>query len=144
MTFPNLTMCLADDNKNDIDSFMYQTAGYNAIEAIAEAMELPLVRRRITGSCKQSDMYYTEEKGDEVEDLFAVLKEVKTLYPEVDAVSSGAIWSSYQRVRVEDVCYRLGLTSLAYLWGREQMDLLKEMIDSDMNCILIKVAAMGI
>lgn len=41
-------------------------------------------------------------------------------------------------------CYRLGLTSLAYLWGREQMDLLKEMIDSDMNCILIKVAAMGI
>ena len=70
-------------------------------------------------------------------------------------MSSGAIWSSYQRVRVEDVyahffffnpnsCYRLGLTSLAYLWGREQMDLLKEMIDSDMNFILIKVAATGI
>ena len=52
-------------------------------------MELPLVRRRITGSCKQSDMYYTEEKGDEVEDLFAVLKEVK--------VSSAFIHNSFMQ-----------------------------------------------
>jgi diphthine-ammonia ligase len=36
------------------------------------------------------------------------------------------------------------LTSLAYLWDRDQTELLKEMIDSGMHAILIKVAALGL
>jgi hypothetical protein len=36
-------------------------------------------------------------------------------------VSAGAILSDYQRVRVESVCSRLGLTSLAFLWRRDQV-----------------------
>lgn len=40
MTFPNLSMYLADDNKNDIDSFMYQTAGYNAIEVFRDPLAI--------------------------------------------------------------------------------------------------------
>ena len=39
---------------------------------------------------------------------------------------------------------RLGLTPLAYLWRREQEELLKEMIDCHVNAILIKVAALGL
>lgn len=42
------------------------------------------------------------------------------------------------------MCTRLALTSLAFLWQREQKELLKEMIDSGVNAILIKVAAMGL
>ena len=34
--------------------------------------------------------------------------------------------------------------SLAYLWGRDQTELLKEMIDAKMNSILIKVASYGL
>ncbi|CAG2185260.1 unnamed protein product [Mytilus edulis] len=41
-------------------------------------------------------------------------------------------------------CQRLGLTSLAYLWRRDQSELLKEMIDSGVSAILIKVASMGL
>lgn len=41
-------------------------------------------------------------------------------------------------------CDRLGLTSLAYLWERNQKELLAEMADSGVNAILIKVAAMGL
>ncbi len=33
-------MYLADDNKNDIDSFMYQTAGYNAIEVFRDPLAI--------------------------------------------------------------------------------------------------------
>jgi diphthamide synthase (EF-2-diphthine--ammonia ligase) len=46
-------------------------------------------------------------------------------HPEVEAVASGAIASDYQRLRVEDVCRRLGLVSLAYLWHRPQEELLE-------------------
>ena len=40
-------------------------------------------------------------------------------------------------------CTRLGLVSLAYLWKRDQKELLQEMIESKVHAVLIKVAAMG-
>ncbi|TWW71949.1 Diphthine--ammonia ligase [Takifugu flavidus] len=62
----------------------------------------------------------------------------------VEAVSVGAILSDYQRVRVENVCLRLGLRPLAYLWRRDQESLLAEMISSNLHAVLIKVAAFGL
>ena len=40
-------------------------------------------------------------------------------------------------------CDRLGLTSLAYLWRRDQKELLDEMIELGLEAVLIKVAAIG-
>jgi len=54
-------------------------------------------------------------------------------------VAVGAILSDYQRVRVENVCSRLNLISLAYLWRRDQTELLQEMIDCQVHAIIIKV-----
>lgn len=41
-------------------------------------------------------------------------------------------------------CSRLGLTSLAYLWRRDQKDLLYEMANAGVNAVLIKIAAIGL
>lgn len=41
-------------------------------------------------------------------------------------------------------CQRLGLVSLAYLWQRDQSELLEEMIQSGLESILIKVASIGL
>ncbi|MBA0590958.1 hypothetical protein Gorai_019647 [Gossypium raimondii] len=71
---------------------------------------------------------YQRTPGDEVEDMFILLNEVKKQIPSVTAVSSGAIASDYQRLRVESVCSRLGLVSLAYLWKQDQSLLLQEMV----------------
>lgn len=38
----------------------------------------------------------------------------------------------------------MGLTSLGYLWRREQTELLQEMIDSEVEAILVKVASIGL
>lgn len=48
--------------------------------------------------------------------------------PPTQAVASGAIASDYQRTRVERVCARLGLVSLAYLWQQPQAPLLQRMV----------------
>lgn len=61
-----------------------------------------------------------------------------------EAISVGAILSDYQRIRVENVCGRLGLISLAYLWRRDQKELLQEMIDSQLHAIIIKVSGVGL
>ena len=44
-----------------------------------------------------------EQSIDEVEELYTLLSRVKDLHPEIEAVSSGAILSNYQRNRVENV-----------------------------------------
>lgn len=64
--------------------------------------------------------------------------------PETQAISVGAIASNYQRLRVENVASRLGLTVLAYLWERDQTQLLGEMVSNGVEAILIKVACVGL
>ncbi|XP_036928010.1 diphthine--ammonia ligase isoform X1 [Acanthopagrus latus] len=130
-------------NTDELDSYMYQTVGHQAIELYAEAMDLPLYRRTIQGSSLDTSRNYSKTEGDEVEDLYELLHLVKEKEG-VEAVSVGAILSDYQRVRVENVCSRLGLQPLAYLWRRDQESLLSEMISSDLHAILIKVAAFGL
>lgn len=107
---------------------MYQTVGQDAIEVVAAAMDLPLIRRVINGTAVDQGSEYGDRRsigsvaGDETEDLFELLSEVKVRsflgpplvrlslnthlqerFPEVQAVSVGAILSNYQRVRVEHV-----------------------------------------
>ncbi|XP_059209978.1 diphthine--ammonia ligase [Centropristis striata] len=130
-------------NTDELDSYMYQTVGHQAIDLYGEAMELPLYRRTIQGSSLDTSRNYSVTEGDEVEDLYELLHLVKEKEG-VEAVSVGAILSDYQRVRVENVCLRLALQPLAYLWRREQESLLSEMISSDLHAILIKVAAFGL
>ncbi|XP_060790585.1 diphthine--ammonia ligase isoform X2 [Neoarius graeffei] len=128
---------------DELDSYMYQTVGHQAIELYAEAMDLPLYRRTIEGSSVDTSREYSPNNADEVEDLYQLLQLVKEKEG-VEAVSVGAILSDYQRVRVENVCSRLQLQPLAYLWRREQAALLSEMISSGLEAFLIKVAAYGL
>ncbi|MED6211220.1 hypothetical protein PIB30_071649 [Stylosanthes scabra] len=134
----------ADDTVDELDSYMYQTVGHQIIVSYAQCMGLPLFRRRIRGSTRHQELGYRTTQGDEVEDMFILLREVKKQIPEVTAVSSGAIASDYQRLRVESVCSRLGLVSLAYLWKQDQSLLLQEMIANRILAVTVKVAAMGL
>ena len=54
--------------------------------------------------------------ADETESLVPLLRRVRRAHPAADAVSAGAVLSTYQRTRVESVAARLGLVPLAYLW----------------------------
>ncbi|XP_063697230.1 uncharacterized protein LOC134828168 [Culicoides brevitarsis] len=130
-------------DKDELDSYMYQTVGHQGIEKIAEAMELPLYRKETEGTSLQKGKSYEPTCNDEVEDLFDLLREIKDK-ENISGVACGAILSDYQRVRVENVCQRLQLISLTYLWRRDQAELLQEMIDCKIEAILIKVAALGL
>ncbi|XP_060118097.1 diphthine--ammonia ligase isoform X2 [Heteronotia binoei] len=139
----NLRPAENQEGTDELDSYMYQTVGHHAIELYAEAMGLPLYRRTIKGTSVDTGKTYTRHEGDEVEDLYHLLKLVKDK-EDVKCVSVGAILSDYQRVRVEDVCKRLKLQPLAYLWRQNQETLLKEMMSSNIEAIIIKVAAFGL
>ncbi|RNA19243.1 diphthine--ammonia ligase [Brachionus plicatilis] len=134
---------------NELDSYMYQSVGSELLDMYAEAMDIPMYRASISGKVLNTNLDYEPSDGDEVEDLFQLLgrikQEIKLKHGfDAEGVSSGAILSTYQKNRVENICQRLGMTSLAFLWERNQTELLNEMIASGINAILIKVACYGL
>lgn len=154
----NILQCVANNHKlvalanlhppqlatHEMDSYMYQTVGHNVVAQYSELLECPLYRQAITGSAVTQKLDYAPVDKDETEDLYQLLKTVMKNHPTVEAVSVGAILSSYQRTRVENVCQRLGLTSLSYLWQRDQVELLDEIVRSKLDARIIKVAGMGL
>eukprot|EP00605_Chrysophyceae_sp_TOSAG23-4_P000893 GSChrysophyteH1.ASY1.ANO1.984.1 assembled CDS len=143
-------VCLAnllppeDFEGEELNSFMYQSAAFNAIPMMAECFEVPLIRRHIRGKALVQSLDYVLDTStaanndtDEVEDLYELLLEVKRRYPDCQGVSCGAIVSTYQRLRLEHVCNRatLKMIPLCYLWMRDREALVP---------ILVKVAGAGL
>jgi diphthine-ammonia ligase len=139
----------------DTDSFMYQTIGHAVIPLYEQALGLPLYRREIHGSAVNQTKTYgpapnaAEESSDETESLVPLLRRVMAAHPEVNAVSTGAILSDYQRTRVESVALRLGLVPLSYLWQYPHLppgtptSLLEDMASVGQDARIIKVASGG-
>jgi hypothetical protein len=71
----------------ELDSYLYQTVGQDAIEFVARALDIPLYRRVISGTALVQDSEYggrdARERGgvdgDETEDLYALLAHVKVM-----------------------------------------------------------------
>ena len=71
----------------ELDSYLYQTVGQDAIEFVARALGVPLYRRVISGTALVQDSEYggreAKERGgvagDETEDLYALLADVKVM-----------------------------------------------------------------
>jgi diphthine-ammonia ligase len=148
-----------DSEGEDLNSFMYQTVGHSVIPLYSECLGIPLYRREISGSAVQTGRYYDaghlDSSADETEDLVPLLREVRRTHPEANAISSGAILSTYQRTRLESIAVRLGLTPLAYLWqypalpppagrGESVTGLLDDMAAADCDARIIKIASGGI
>lgn len=147
----------------DLNSFMYQTVGHQVIPLYAEATGIPLYRRPIVGGAVHTERDYAavptndgaEEAEDETESMIPLLRSVIKDHPEANAISAGAILSTYQRTRVESVALRLGLTPLAYLWkypilpaplsaAKDEAQLLLDMAIAGLDPRIIKVASGGL
>jgi predicted ATP pyrophosphatase (TIGR00289 family) len=63
---------------------------------------------------------------------------------DVEGVVSGAIASNYQKNNIDKICEELGLVSLAPLWGREPVELIREMLRAGFEIIITSAAAQGL
>jgi diphthine-ammonia ligase len=149
----NLHPIESTNDNEDIDSYMYQTVGHAVIPLYEQALGVPLYRQEIAGKAVNSSRDYeapTEQEQDETEDLVPLLKKVLEAHPEANALSTGAILSTYQRTRVESVALRLGLTPLSYLWQYPllppytQSSLLYDMAAVGQEAVIIKTASGGL
>lgn len=139
-----LAHILPPESTPEPDSHMYQSVASSAVSTLAEALSIPLLTKRTAAIALTKTLSYTHTPSDEVEDLVELLRCVRVEHPTVKAVCAGALWSDYQRLRVEHAASRVGLLSLAYLWRRNQSELLDEMIAAGVHAILVKVAGIGL
>ena len=130
-------------SQNEPDSEMYQSVASEGVHKISEALEIPLLIQATSNVQKIKEMQYSKTEGDEVEDLFLLLERAKIEY-DIDAISCGALLSDYQRVRVENICSRLGLVNFAPLWQKDQSQYLEDLEAVGIDSVIVKVAAIGL
>jgi diphthine-ammonia ligase len=152
----NLHPPVPDDGSHheDLNSFMYQTVGHSVIPLYAEATGIPLFRQEILGGAVNSQRDYAVPQSgshlEETESLVPLLRKIKAAIPGANAISTGAILSTYQRTRVESVALRMGLTPLSFLWlypvlsPYSQSILLHDMRAVGQDSRIIKVASGGL
>jgi diphthine-ammonia ligase len=111
------------------ESYMYHVPNIGLVKLQAETMRIPLIFRESEG-----------KKEEELEDLKAALAEAKAQYG-IEGVVSGAIYSKYQKERVDRICTELGLESLAPLWKRNPQELWHELFDTGFEAIVVTTKA---
>ncbi|KAL3423981.1 ATP-binding endoribonuclease [Phlyctema vagabunda] len=147
----------ATESEEDLNSFMFQTVGHTIIPFYEQALKLPLYRQEIRGEAVQKETTYShipsekeDQETDETESLMPLLQRIMKDHPSANAVSTGAILSTYQRTRVESVALRLGLIPLSFLWKYPilppgyQTSLLQDMYSVSLEARIIKVASGGL
>jgi predicted ATP pyrophosphatase (TIGR00289 family) len=106
---------------------MFHSPNVHLTDLFAEAVGIQLVRADTSG-----------EKEKEVADLKQVLAKLS-----IDAVVSGAIFSLYQKERIDRICEELSVKHVAPLWHEDPLSLLKEMLRLEMRAIFVGVYALG-
>jgi len=109
------------------DSWMYHFPNIRLTDLFAEASGIPLVKAETSGV-----------KEEEVEDLKRLLTEL-----DVDGIVSGAVYSEYQKSRIDRVCREIGKKSVTPLWHENPSRLMRELIDLGFEVIIVGVYAYG-
>ncbi len=124
--------CLVRMESSNPSSYMFHTPNIHLVELQAQAMDVPLLTQKTSG-----------EKEKELKDLEAVLKKAQKKY-HIEGVVSGALYSQYQRERIEKVAEKLGLKVFAPLWHKDQEQELRELLSLGFSFVLSSVAAEGL
>ena len=113
------------------DSYMFHVPNINLTELSSESMGIPLLTAKTPG-----------EKEKELDDLKRVLNELKE--KGIEGIFAGALASSYQKSRIDNICKELGLESHAPLWHRDPQEYMEEIINLGFEVIITSVSAEGL
>jgi len=125
-------VCLISIFSKNKESYMFHTANIELTRLQAESLNLPLICKTTKG-----------EKEVELEDLKQAIKEAKEKY-KIQGVVTGAIASKYQKGRIQKICNELNLECINPLWGKDQIELLKEIINENFEFIISAISAEGL
>ncbi len=124
--------CLITIESENPDSYMYHTPSIDLVKEQARAAGLPLITEKTKG-----------EKEKELNDLKRALERAKKEYA-IEGITTGALFSNYQKERIEKIAKSLGLKVFSPLWQMDQEKELKLLLKEKFDFIIIKIAAYGL
>ncbi len=124
--------CLILMRSRNKESYMFHTPGIDIAGLQAEAMGIPIAEHETEG-----------EKEAELEDLEKGMIDAKERFG-IEGVVTGALFSEYQKNRIEKVCKGLGLNVFSPLWHRSQEEYMRELLENGFRFVIVSVAAEGL
>ena len=124
--------CLITIKSKNPDSYMFHTPNIDLTELQAQALQLPLITETTEG-----------RKEHELNALKTALQKAKEKY-NIEGIVTGAIFSNYQRERIERIADQLGLKIFSPLWHMDQEYEMRSLLKNNFKFILSSVAAYGL
>ncbi|MBC8495406.1 diphthine--ammonia ligase [archaeon] len=124
--------CFITLKSKNLDSYMFHTPAIDMVDLQAKAVGVPLIIQETEG-----------EKEVELEDLKKAIKKAKDEFG-VEGIVTGALFSNYQRERIEKICDSLSLKIFHPLWHINQETEMREVVREGFTFIMCKIAADGL
>ncbi|MCW3142045.1 MAG: diphthine--ammonia ligase [Methanophagales archaeon] len=123
--------CLITIRSRNPESYMFHTPAVELVELQAEAISLPLIMKETPG-----------EKEKELEDLRMAFREAKARYG-IEGVITGALWSNYQKERIERIATEENLKVFSPLWHINQETEMR-LVVTNFEVIFTGISAYGL
>ncbi|MBN1923218.1 MAG: diphthine--ammonia ligase [Nanoarchaeota archaeon] len=125
-------ICLITMLSDNPVSYMFHPSKKRLINLQSKAMKIPVIYGTTKG-----------EKEKELKDLKKLILDAKKKY-KLDGIITGALYSNYQRERIEKICEELKIKCCSPLWHKDQEEEIKELLRNNFKFIMTSVAAYGL
>ncbi|WP_296885647.1 TIGR00289 family protein [uncultured Methanobrevibacter sp.] len=121
---------LAMKSAND-ESYMFHVPNIHLTDLLAEAMDIPIISVETDGI-----------KEEELKDLKGGFEKLKDLG--IEAIYTGALYSNYQKSRIEKLADEVGLKAVSPYWHVDELEYMNLIVSLGFEVIISGVSAYGL
>lgn len=113
------------------ESYMFHVPNIHLTDLLSEAFDIPIMSVETDGI-----------KEEELEDLRHAFENLKSLG--VEAIYTGALYSQYQKSRIEKLCDEVGLVAVSPYWHVDELEYMRKIVALGFKIVICGVAAWGL
>ena len=121
---------LAMKSAND-ESYMFHVPNIHLTDLLSKAMDIPIITVETDGI-----------KEEELEDLRQGFEKLKSLG--IEAIYTGALYSNYQKSRIEKLADDVGIKAVSPYWHVDELEYMRMIVSLGFEVIISGVAAYGL
>jgi predicted ATP pyrophosphatase (TIGR00289 family) len=121
---------LSMKSAND-ESYMFHVPNIHITDLLSEALDIPIISGVTQGV-----------KEEELKDLKREFENLKSLG--VEAIYTGALYSTYQKSRIERLGGEVGLEIVSPYWHVDELEYMRQIVSLGFKVIICGVAAWGL
>ena len=121
---------LSVKSRND-ESYMFHVPNIHITDLLSRALDIPLMSVETDGI-----------KEEELNDLRKAFIDLK--HEGIEAIYTGALYSVYQKSRIERLGDEIGLKIISPFWHVDELEYMREIVSSGFKIMICGVAAWGL